>query len=301
MLLVGGVGGHRDRRLAAAAAPGGGSARCAAPRCRRPPWRPAGRSGRGWRRRAPGRGRRRAPPPAGTRDPWRAECVRAARPCGAGPRVAPHVALPQARPEARRHHDQPAATRVVRRRIWSIAASWLFILTFLVGPVLLGNWLFVIPAVGFVVAAVATMRLARNPEGPDAEVLAPGALKAATAKDPVVVHGTWSAGGAVRAGAASKGVLRFADKRISFTTDDGRDHLRRPGQQGPHGRGARLLASPARPRHRWGHPHDPLLPAVGPRRDRRRAGRGRRVVRPAARPRGRAEVAARRPTARARR
>lgn len=117
--------------------------------------------------------------------------------------------------------SKPAAVRVVRRRIWTIAASWLFILTFLVGPVLLGNWLFVIPAVGFAVAAVATMRLARDPEGPDAEVLAPGALKAATAKDPVVVHGTWSTGGAVRAGAASKGVLRYANKRISFTTDTG--------------------------------------------------------------------------------
>jgi len=116
--------------------------------------------------------------------------------------------------------SRPAAVRVVRRRMWSVALSWLFILTFLVGPALLGNWLFVIPAVGFAVAAVATMRLSRKPDGPDAEVLAPGALKAATAKDPVEVHGTWSAGGAVRGGAASKGVLRFANKRISFTTDD---------------------------------------------------------------------------------
>jgi hypothetical protein len=116
---------------------------------------------------------------------------------------------------------KPAALRVVRRRIWSIAASWLFIITFLVGPLLLGNWLFVIPVVGFAVAAVATMRLARSPQGPDAEVLAPGALKAATAASPVAVHGTWSAGGAVRAGAASKGLLRFANKRLSFTTDEG--------------------------------------------------------------------------------
>lgn len=117
--------------------------------------------------------------------------------------------------------SKAAAVRVVRRRIWTIAASWVFILTFLVGPVLLGNWLFVLPAIGFVAAAVATMRLARNPEGPDAEVLAPGALKTATAKDPVLVHGTWSAGGAVRAGAASKGVLRYANNRVSFTTDTG--------------------------------------------------------------------------------
>jgi hypothetical protein len=35
------------------------------------------------------------------------------------------------------------------------------------------------------------------------------------------VHGTWSAGGAVRAGAASRGLLRFANKRISFVTADG--------------------------------------------------------------------------------
>ena len=58
-------------------------------------------------------------------------------------------------------------------------------------------------------------------EGPDAEVLTPGALKAATRAAPVAVHGSWSAGGAVRAGAASKGTLRFADKRISFETDQG--------------------------------------------------------------------------------
>jgi len=115
----------------------------------------------------------------------------------------------------------PASVRVVRRRLWSIVASWMFILVFVVGPALLGNWLFIVPALAFVVAAVATMRLARNPEGPDAEVLAPGALKGATAKEPVVVHGTWSAGGSVRAGAASKGLLRYANSRISFTTDTG--------------------------------------------------------------------------------
>jgi hypothetical protein len=115
----------------------------------------------------------------------------------------------------------PAATRVVRRRLWSIAATWIFIVVFLVGPALVGNLLFVVPAVGFAIAAVATMRLARNPEGPDAQVLAPGALKAATRADPVEVNGSWSAGGSVRAGAASRGTLRFADRRISFETDQG--------------------------------------------------------------------------------
>ena len=85
-------------------------------------------------------------------------------------------------------HGTPAATRVVRRRLWSIAALWLFIVVFLVGPALLGNLLFVVPAIGFAIAAVATMRLARSPHGPDAEVLAPGALKAATRAEPVEVQ-----------------------------------------------------------------------------------------------------------------
>jgi hypothetical protein len=117
--------------------------------------------------------------------------------------------------------NRPASVRVVRRRVWSIIVSWLFIATFFVGPMLLGNIIFVIPAVGFSVAALASMRLARRPDSPDAEVLSPGALKAATTNAPVEVHGVWSAGGAVRAGAASRGVLRFANKRISFLTDDG--------------------------------------------------------------------------------
>jgi hypothetical protein len=109
----------------------------------------------------------------------------------------------------------------VRRRIWSIIASWLFIATFFVGPLLLGNFVFLIPAVGFSVAAFASIQMARRPDSPDAEVLAPGALKAATTREPVEVHGTWSAGGAVRAGAASKGLLRVANKRVSFETTDG--------------------------------------------------------------------------------
>src|SRR5690349_1315210 len=111
---------------------------------------------------------------------------------------------------------KPAMQRVVKRRIWSIGITWLLILVFIGGPLLLGNWLFLIPAVGFTVAAVATMRLARRPDGPDAETLAPGALKAATTTQPVVVHGTWSAGGG-----GARGTLRCAGKRLSFVTDEG--------------------------------------------------------------------------------
>ena len=61
---------------------------------------------------------------------------------------------------------------------------WAFIVVFLYGPGLLGNWLFLLPAVAASVAAVASMRLARSPDGPDSEVLAPGALKASTVDRP---------------------------------------------------------------------------------------------------------------------
>jgi hypothetical protein len=102
-----------------------------------------------------------------------------------------------------------------------VAAAWLFIAVFLVGPVLLGNWLFVIPAVGFAAAAVATTRLGRSPTGPDAEVLEPGALGAATRRAPVEVHGTWTADGRARGGGAARGLLVFADRRLSFVTEGG--------------------------------------------------------------------------------
>ncbi|HEY6532277.1 MAG TPA: hypothetical protein VIY72_08245 [Acidimicrobiales bacterium] len=98
---------------------------------------------------------------------------------------------------------------------------WAFIAVFFVGPGVLGTPLFLLPAVAFGVAAVASMRLARSPDGPDAEVLSPGALKAATAAAPVEVHGRWSTSGSGLAGAGSAGLLRFAGKRLSFVTEDG--------------------------------------------------------------------------------
>ena len=94
-------------------------------------------------------------------------------------------------------------------------------MVFFVGPGVLGTPLFLLPAVAFAVAAVASMRLARSPVGPDAEVLTEGALKAATASDPAEAHGRWSAGGVTRQGTASTGVLRFAGRRLSFVADDG--------------------------------------------------------------------------------
>jgi hypothetical protein len=107
------------------------------------------------------------------------------------------------------------------RRLWSTAAIWTFIVVFLVAPGVLGSPLFLLPAVAFSIAAVASMRLARSPVGPDAEVLTEGALRAATAGEPALAHGRWSAGGATRQGTATPGVLRFAGRRLSFVADDG--------------------------------------------------------------------------------
>src|SRR3954470_20751425 len=125
---------------------------------------------------------------------------------------------PRTAPVPARSTATPAPKRVVRRRIWSVAATWLLILVFFVGPLLLGNLLFLLPAIAFSIATIATMRRARSPEGADAETLAPGALKAATVERPVVVHGTWSAGGV---GRGDQGLLQFANRRIAFVTSDG--------------------------------------------------------------------------------
>jgi hypothetical protein len=107
------------------------------------------------------------------------------------------------------------------RRAWSTAAIWTFIVVFFVFPGVLGSPLFLLPAVAFGVAALASMRLARSAVGPDAEVLSPGALKAATTSAPVEVHGRWSAGGSGRPGSSDTGILRFAGTRLSFVADDG--------------------------------------------------------------------------------
>lgn len=98
---------------------------------------------------------------------------------------------------------------------------WTFIVVFLVGPGVLGTPLFLLPAVAFSVAAVASMRLARSPVGPDAEVLDTGALRSSKNDAPVAVHGRWSAGGTTRPGTADTGMLSFAGKRLSFVTDEG--------------------------------------------------------------------------------
>ena len=115
----------------------------------------------------------------------------------------------------------PAPARVQRVRLTSIVCIWAFIAMFFVGPTFLGNPLFIIPSVLFGGLALATTRASRQSNSPDSETLAPDALAEATKKQPVLVQGLWSAGGAVRAGAAQKGTLRFADKRLSFLSDEG--------------------------------------------------------------------------------
>lgn len=115
----------------------------------------------------------------------------------------------------------PAPARVQRVRLTSIVCIWAFIAMFFVAPSFLGNPLFIVPSVLFGGLALSTTRAARRPDSPDSETLVPDALVNATKKQPVLVQGLWSAGGAVRAGAAQKGTLRFADKRLSFLSDEG--------------------------------------------------------------------------------
>ena len=115
----------------------------------------------------------------------------------------------------------PAPERVRSRRFLSIIFIWVFITLFVVGPIFLGNFLFIVPAVGFTLAAIATMRLARSPEGPDAETLVPEALAKATKDAPVEVHATWSVGTQGQLRNQERGIVRVADRRISFIAADG--------------------------------------------------------------------------------
>lgn len=113
--------------------------------------------------------------------------------------------------------DRPVATVLVRRlRLWSIIGTWMFILVFFGGPVLLGNPLFVVPAVIFSLLNLATMRLARRPDGPDAETLERGELRAATPAQPVAVNAVWTPGARVRGTPPDKGTLVVDGTRIRF-------------------------------------------------------------------------------------
>jgi len=113
--------------------------------------------------------------------------------------------------------NRPEAPPLVRRqRVWSVIGTWLFILVFFVSPIGFGNPLFVFPAVVFTVLLISTMRLSRRPDGPDAETLSKGELRAATPTDPVSVNATWSPGARVRGEPPQRGFLICDGKRLRF-------------------------------------------------------------------------------------
>jgi hypothetical protein len=109
----------------------------------------------------------------------------------------------------------PAPARVGRARLVSIVCTWAFIAMFFVAPSIMGSALFIIPTILFGVAAIATVRDSRRPDGPDAQTLEPEALATATKKQPIEVDGLLFAGTTARA-SATKGRLRFADRCLAF-------------------------------------------------------------------------------------
>jgi hypothetical protein len=97
-----------------------------------------------------------------------------------------------------------------------VIGTWLFILVFFVAPIGFGNPLFVIPAAVFTLLLISTIRLSRRPDGPDAETLAKGELRAATATDPVSVNAVWSPGARVRGEPPQPGFLICDGKQLRF-------------------------------------------------------------------------------------
>jgi hypothetical protein len=113
--------------------------------------------------------------------------------------------------------DRPVATVLARRqRLWSVGATWMFILVFFGGPIVFGNVLFVVPAVLFSLLNLATMRLARRPDGPDRETLERDELRHATPTEPVAVNAVWTPGARVRGVRPDKGTLVVDGNRIRF-------------------------------------------------------------------------------------
>lgn len=114
----------------------------------------------------------------------------------------------------------PAPRRVHRMRAFSMIGTWVFVLMFLWGPVFMGSPIFAVPAALATFATLASMRASRLATGPDAQTLAPGDLRAATKARPVEVTASALAGVTTRGGSIHRGVLRVADKRVSFESDD---------------------------------------------------------------------------------
>ena len=117
--------------------------------------------------------------------------------------------------------DRPDAPAQVRRlRVWTMVAIWAFVLVFFIVPIGFGSYLFIFPAVVFTALLVMSVRASRRPDGPDAETLHKGELAAATAAEPVAVHGLWSPGTRVRGEPSRHGYLVCDGKRLRFETGD---------------------------------------------------------------------------------
>ena len=110
--------------------------------------------------------------------------------------------------------DAPAQVR--RLRVWTMVSIWAFIIVFFVVPIGFGSYLFIGPAILFIVLLVLSMRASRRPDGPDAETLHKGELASATPAQPVAVHGLWSPGARVRGEPARHGYLVCDGTRLRF-------------------------------------------------------------------------------------
>ncbi|MCU0311750.1 MAG: hypothetical protein MUE36_12515 [Acidimicrobiales bacterium] len=114
-----------------------------------------------------------------------------------------------------------AATRARQRRVYSTILWWIFVGVFVYNAVVVGQFVFWIPAVGFALGAFATTRLALSARAPERFTPAPGAIAASRKGRPVTAPGQWVPPGGARPGTAQSGVLRAAAGRLSFETADG--------------------------------------------------------------------------------
>jgi hypothetical protein len=123
----------------------------------------------------------------------------------------------------------PSAYRRARsRRLYSTILWWIFVGLFIYNAIALGQAFFWIPAVAFGAGAIATTRLALSPRAPEKATPEPGALAAARKGAVVEAPATWVAREGGRPQPARPGTLRFADAKLSFTTDDGEGGFEAP-------------------------------------------------------------------------
>lgn len=116
----------------------------------------------------------------------------------------------------------PSAPRRARaRRLYSTVLWWVFVGIFVYNAVVIGQTFFWVPALVFGALAAVTTKIALDPRAPERFALEPGELDAARKGAVVEVPAHHVAPGDGRPGTSSPGVLRVADGRLSFVTDDG--------------------------------------------------------------------------------